>query len=429
MQIGIVADDLTGAADALAPFARRGWQASVGFEMKHATERFPLDAGDVLAYDTATRDRKRDQSASIQTVIRRATRRLLQLQAPLVFKKIDSTLRGHLRLELDAMRQELAGRLVIVCPAFPANRRTVQSGVLHIDNVPWTNTEFAPVGMFPSLTVRGAFGMGEDSAAAELSMSDIRQSADRLEARLAELAARGVEIVFCDAAQQTDLVLLAQAMLRQPQRYFPVGSAGLAAAFAEALPPTGIYGYSLEKIVQPFVNGRVLVIVGSLHSVSRQQAQVLSERLNAPPVSIEAADGGDLRRQMESAAEAIREQFAEGRSIVTLITSDAPDAAFAENFAWLPGSIAKRVCARGLRTGQKMDGLIVCGGDTAAELCRAFNGTGLQIDGEWQPGVAVGRLKADPDPIDALSFDGLPIITKAGGFGDAHTLARCVGMV
>ena len=42
------------------------------------------------------------------------------------------------------MRAEFPDRMTLICPAFPAQGRTVQSGVLHIHNVPWTQTEFAP---------------------------------------------------------------------------------------------------------------------------------------------------------------------------------------------------------------------------------------------------------------------------------------------
>ena len=90
--------------------------------------------------------------------------------------------------------------MALVCPAFPAQGRTVQTGVLHIHNLPWTSTEFAPSGMFASLTVRGAFGMDGDATAAEIGIGDMRQGAEVLEARLGQLRAQGVETVFCDAA-------------------------------------------------------------------------------------------------------------------------------------------------------------------------------------------------------------------------------------
>ena len=427
MEIGIVADDLTGAADALAPFACRGYHAGVGFELKHRVERFALDAGDALAYDTATRDVPREQRPALQTTVRRAARRLAGLGPRIVYKKIDSTLRGHLRAELDAMRAEFGGRLALVCPAFPAQGRTVQTGVLHIHSLPWTSTEFAPSGMFASLTVRGAFGMDGDATAAEIGIGDMRQGAAVLEARLGQLGAQGVATVFCDAAQPEDLQALAQVILRAPERYLPVGSAGLARALAESLPSPAAPAPTLETLVQPFVNGRVLVIVGSLHAASRRQAALLTAKLGVAPVVIDGA--GDFKRNVEGALDQIKARYSDGQQVVLLTTPDAPEAGFAEGFSWLPGSVARRACLWGLRANSRIDGLIVSGGDTAKELCLACGGVGLRIEGEWQPGVAITSLNAEPDAVDNISFAGLPMITKAGGFGDDLTLARCVGLL
>ncbi len=427
MQIGIVADDLTGAADALAPFARRGFRAGVGFERKSSMVRFPLAEGDALAYDTATRDIARAQPDAIQNTVRRAARRLAELQARVLFKKIDSTLRGHLRLELDAMRAECADRIALICPAFPQQGRTVQSGVLHIHNIPWTQTEFAPAGMFASLTVRGAFGMDGNAGVAELGGADIRQSVEVLEARLAHLATQGVHTVFCDAAHTADLTGLAQTILQAPERYLVVGSAGLAHALADALPAPTYPAPVLQSLAQPFVNGRALVIVGSLHTASRRQAALLSERLEQAPILMEPGD--DTRKSIERVVDEIRARYAAGQQVVVLTTPDGREADYAANFAWLPGGIARRACVSQLRAGNRIDGLIVCGGDTARELCEQCNGTGLQIEGEWQPGVALARLRAELDTVDNFSLDGLPILTKAGGFGNDQTLARCVGLL
>ena len=196
---------------------------------------------------------------------------------------------------------------------------------------------------------------------------------------------------------------------------------------AETLPLPAAPAPTLERLVQPFVNGRVLVIVGSLHAASRRQAALLTAKLGILPIVIDGA--GDFKRNVEGALDQIRARYADGQQVVLLTTPDAPEAGFAEGFSWLPGSVARRVCLWGLRASCPIDGLIVSGGDTAKELCLACGGTGLRIEGEWQPGVAITSLNAEPDAVDNISFAGLPMITKAGGFGDDLTLARCVGLL
>jgi uncharacterized protein YgbK (DUF1537 family) len=426
MIIGIVADDLTGAADAVAPFARIGWPSGVGYEIKHSYPRFRMEAGDVVAYDTETRDLPADQAQMVYDAVRRAARRLAELRPQMIYKKIDSTLRGHLMVELQAMRQELPGRMAVVCPAYPANGRTVQSGVLHIHGIPWTQTEFAPIYYLADNTVIAAFGAGRDPRAVELPGLALDEG---LEAELARLQAAGVHTVYCDANHNRDLATLAAVIARRPERYLPVGSSGLLSALAslaESAAP------SASDVIPAFAAGRVLVVVGSMHRASRQQAEALCERYGVPPILLEAREA--TKHYVGGAVDALAARFRAGERVGLLITPEQPNHDTVQNdtvqndWAWLTGSVVRRLCERCLREGTPLDGLVITGGKTAIDVCQALNGIGLRIQGEMQPGVVTGMLHADSDPMTGLSFDGLPLITKAGGFGDAMTLARCVGL-
>ncbi len=420
MYIGIVADDLTGAADAAAPFAKRGLQAGVGIALP-GKPTFRMEACDALAYDTETREMPPENSVKITRLTRAATRRFLEFGPVLLYKKIDSTLRGHLRLELDAMRRELPGRLAVVCPAFPANGRTVVRGVLHIHGVPWTETDFAPSRSLDSdmPTVRAAFAGAQDIAVAEMGLDTLRQWVQAAEALWQRMMAQGIHTVFCDAVTQADLEILAQAILRQPQRYLPVGSAGFSAALAAWLPdPPSPAAPATEKAEDVFATGRVLVAVGSRHPISRRQAMYLAERAGILPVLLHKLT------EAEEAAAQIRAQWEAGQRVVLLITpaSDVPNGSALFQAAAL--SLHKQ-CAR---HGKKpVEALITTGGETAIQFCHAFGGMGLYISGETQPGVVRGYLHSAEK--GSAAFQGLPIITKAGGFGTEETLARCVGLV
>jgi uncharacterized protein YgbK (DUF1537 family) len=419
MVIGIVADDLTGAADSVAPFARIGWQGGVGYEIKHSYPRFRLETGDVVAYDTETRDLPADQPQAIYDAVRRSARRLAELRPAVLYKKIDSTLRGHLQLELAAMRQELPGRLAVVCPSYPATGRTVQSGVLHIHGIPWTSTEFAPVYQLADATVMAAFGAARDPYAAELSGLTLRTN---LEAELARLRAAGCHTVFCDAILPHDLETLARAIARQPEVYLPVGSGGWLAAMAALADPVRT---SVLPVASRFQTGRILVIVGSLHRASRRQAGTLCTHQDIDPVLLDDIEMS--KEHIARAVDALTLQYRAGRRVGLLLTPEGSLADADSDWSWRAGSIARRVCERGLREGWPLDGLMVTGGKTAIDVCQALNGIGLRIQGETQPGVVIATLHGEPDPVNGLSFDGLPLITKAGGFGDETTLARCLG--
>ena len=427
MEIGIIADDLTGAADATAFFADRGYRANVGLRVRPSGELFPLAEGDALAYDTATRDMAAEQAEAIHLTTRLAARRLAEGKPRIVFKKIDSTLRGHLRLELEAVRQEFPNRLAIVCPAFPKQGRTVRAGVLHIHNLPWTATEFAPGYLSGSATVRSAFGMEGDTGVRTVTNGNIRQGPDALEARLQAWRHVGVHTVFCDTDCDERLYVLAGAILRRPQLYLPVGSAGLARAIGVCLPMRPRANPAFYPTRIPFHKGRVLVVVGSLHTASRRQESLLSARIQAPPVIVGHANG--MASELEQTVADICRRYADGQRIVVLTTPDTRDGENGQGFADTLAGIALRVCQQQAQAGQPVNALVICGGNTAIELCQMFGGVGLRIGGELQPGIVFSQLIAAPEGKQNVIFDGLPLVTKAGGFGDEATLARCVGLL
>jgi uncharacterized protein YgbK (DUF1537 family) len=61
--------------------------------------------------------------------------------------------------------------------------------------------------------------------------------------------------------------------------------------------------------------------------------------------------------------------------------------------------------------------VLLTGGETAIAALRALGASGLRLTGELESGVAVGALVGGP-------FDGLAVVTKAGGFGDPDLLVR-----
>lgn len=97
--------------------------------------------------------------------------------------------------------------------------------------------------------------------------------------------------------------------------------------------------------------------------------------------------------------------------VVVISTTDLPEVPVAGALiASRLASIVADVCDR-VRVG----GLVLTGGDTAAAVCRALGAAHLWLTGELQPGMATAMLLDGSHP-------GLPVVTKAGGFGDEAAL-------
>jgi len=414
MIVGIAADDLTGAADSVAPFAARGLSADVQWV---SGGKLPgdLDAVDARAWCAGTRDMPPSREFAIRRIARAVTRRLQRFSPQLFYKKIDSTLRGHLRIELDAMRIELPGRLAIVCPAFPANGRSVREGVLYCHGVARQN-------------VRSAFGMDEDALAVEITRERLRAHPDRLAEYLLDHHAGGVHTVFCDAENGDDLHAIAAAVLQLGDKCLPVGSAGLSGAIAARVPAGPSDDTAMAALCGELASEPVLVVVGSLHSTTRRQAARLAERARISPIIVpipEPEDPAALTSagvlRFEAVPQEIVRKFESGDRVVLLKTPDDEHAALKSE----PGAFFTYHFLR-VATIANGFGLIVTGGHTAQLLVQGIGWDGISILGEAEPGVVVGRIRGSDE--FGAAMDGRPIVLKSGGFGDEDTLARCAGL-
>jgi uncharacterized protein YgbK (DUF1537 family) len=67
----------------------------------------------------------------------------------------------------------------------------------------------------------------------------------------------------------------------------------------------------------------------------------------------------------------------------------------------------------------RLGGLILTGGDTARAVCRELGATGIELLGEVEAGVPLGRLVGD-------TCAGVLVVTKAGAFGSELTLVHAL---
>jgi 4-hydroxythreonine-4-phosphate dehydrogenase len=170
-------------------------------------------------------------------------------------------------------------------------------------------------------------------------------------------------VIVADAETDADLVALAQAALTSPIAPLLVGSAGLAGAVAACL------GFRGEPVSLPPA-GRWLILAGSRHPATRRQV-ARARAAGLLVVSAPDADGGDR-------ALAAKQLAAEARD---LLDADAADR------------------------------VVVTGGETAVALFEALGASRIDLVGAPGPGLALGYLAAP-------GRSALPVVTKAGGFGD-----------
>jgi len=400
----ILADDLTGAADCAIAFARRGLSASVGWHGAPMAE----EAGAVLAIDADSRRLPPDAAAARHVALLRARHRCGQG----LIKKLDSTLRGQPAAELAATARALraAGQpsLAIVAPAFPATGRTTEGGRVHLNGTPleatplWARDHSYASAHLP--TVLAEAGL----ATRLLPLEALRVGEPAVGATLAAALADGTEALVCDATTAEDLALLARASLPLAGRVFWVGSGGIAAALAAALPDTALPDAAPAL---PATAGGVLVVVGSVAEASRAAAARLVAEGAAQPFQIppDLLRAGPADPRWAPLATEIAASLAAGRDTLAEIADD-PAADLTQGAA-----LAERLASLLAPAAERMGGLFATGGETACALLTHLGVHGIRLIEEVEPGVPLGLTEG------ALR---LPVMTKAGAFGDEGTLLR-----
>ncbi|MBT8497253.1 serine kinase [Pantoea agglomerans] len=402
----VIADDFTGANDAGSGLAQAGARVHVLF----GTEApLPEDAADVLVISTDSRAVSASQAA--ERVAQVVQHFAAQLQQGWLFKKIDSTLRGNVGAETAAALRASGKRLALVAPAVPRLGRTTREGKVWVNQRLLTDTEFASDPKTPILSARVVDQMQIDGT--EIDLPTLRS--DRLDAVLA--AAHGVVVV--DAENEADLARLIIAAARLTEKPLLVGAAGLSDALGAALS------------VRP--SRPVLAVVGSMSSSAQQQIATL---LNQRAVEIVDVDIRQLFQQpawpdrdrwIEQAAAALRAgrhtvirtcQHESQRHDIGHLSQQhsVTRQQLGEGISQLLGEITHSLC----RT-QLPHALYLSGGDVAIAVAQALGASGFKIQG-----LVAGCV---PHGVLLNSEFTLPVMTKAGGFGDENTLVAAIGFI
>ena len=383
MAVTIIADDLSGACDAGALFAGRG---PVGVFV--APE---LPDARWLAAAVDTESRALPPAAAAERVRRTVDGLQARLGGGRIFKKLDSTVRGPVAAEVWALMGASGATTALVCPAFPAQGRTVRDGVLSVFGQPAHESPAGRDPDYPGPTsdlveiLSSPSGRPVSLLPLPVSLLPLKEVRGPIE-ELARALVMRTGLVVADAEVDQDLDALARAAMDLPGVLL-AGSAGLAGAAARA------WGFAAPAPPTPAPGGW-LIVAGSRHPATRAQVDAL-EASGSAGARLDSAREPDLAKVV-AALRAGKPAFL---SINTGLEGAAQDIA-----ARLAGA-AKRVLAEASPAL-----LVLTGGDTARAVMRALAARRLELTGAPSSGLALGRLVVDSTLM-------IPILTKAGGFG------------
>ncbi len=402
----LVADDLTGANDTGVQLTKHGLEATVRLAGDASLPQG--SASGALVLDTESRNlpgvlaaQRLDEVG--QTLSAWAGRAVF-------YKKVDSTMRGNLAEEVNALARSLNLRTVVFTPAFPRNGRVVRQGHLYVDGVSVDETAFARDPLKPVASARLSAVM---AGLAPLPIFELPLTLVRKPELPEAFAAEGC--YCCDAEHEADLLALVRAVLsgHRAEDVLWVGSAGLAEALltANGEPLTPSAGSEISG------KGPVLLVLGSLNAANREQAEAA---LHAGEVELIRLDtqavNDDPRAELDRLSRDAVAVLRTGRNPLIASSWEPEDV-----LPGASGAIAQLMgeLVRDIVGALPPGGLYLTGGDVAVHVLRALDCASARIVREVEPGIPLIRLEGGLCP-------GVPVVTKAGAFGNARTLRRCL---
>ncbi|MFD2045307.1 four-carbon acid sugar kinase family protein [Ornithinibacillus salinisoli] len=421
MKVGVIADDLTGANATGVRLSKQGFSSATVVFSDQIPDSQELDA---VCIDTDSR------YASDDKVVNRVNLAMQNLQkwdAKVICKRIDSTVRGKIGLEIDTVLDAVGENSVaIVVASFPDSGRISSGGYLLVEGVPVQDTDVAkdPVMPITQSYVPGIVEEQSKHTVGHIGLDKVLTSIDSLRAAIQNQIDSGNRIIVVDAVTDEDIETIAETMVDvQNATLVPVDPGPLTAAYAKA------YSHQLVK------NSKVIVTVGSVTSLSGRQLQYLKEKTNSSPVYVSAEKLATLKPSWEDEVERAIQVALEKihQNDVLIITTHKEGAglvdfkAIAERENTTQDALAKRI-TDGLakitrrvleKTNYSIQGCFTSGGDVTASLCALSMASGIKLEDEVLPLAAYGTLIGG-------YFPGLPIVTKGGMVGDKKAIYTSV---
>ena len=405
----VIADDLTGAADCAAPSAAVGCSALV---LLHSPDAQESETGwpdtDILSIDANTRSLPAEQaSKSVTRLVRLCDSHNAPHLGYVLFKKIDSTLRGNVAAELSALlnirRSTSHAKLsILMAPALPAQGRTTVGGRLLVHGVPlektdiWQSEARTAQSDISHLVSEGGLSCGL------IDLPTVRSGSTALHQAILQTAKQN-DVVLCDAETDGDLHAVAEASVGQPAIAALVGSAGLACQIPRAIgivPTTEPHEWS-------FAAGPTLFVVGTPASVSRQQARILETTSDIAAFHTTTAD---ISNSSTTNAQVLQ-TLESGRDVLLTLAGNEHHSKYEEQ--GLPREFSELLS----RCSQLLGGIVLTGGETARAVLEVLAIRRLRLLGEVESGLPFAIADGWARP--------LPIITKAGAFGSPQALVHC----
>lgn len=388
----IIADDLTGANDTGAMLADLGFSAvssPFGVEIDEANYT------DVL---TINADSRAMSSDTAYKTIRSLTEQYGQ-GIQLLSKRIDTTLRGNVGAEIDAVLDgfgEPASACVVT--AAPRANRTCIDGKVYLSGKLLEHTDISKDVRCPIDTseVGEMIRRQSNRKIANIYLNDVRGDlANKLEET-------NEEIIVFDAETDEDIQLIAQAISSLKRRIIAIDPGNFTRAYAQ----------QIMKNHQ----GLTLLLIGSQSEPSKKQLDYLVSHHQLVPVipQLEKLTSSDCQAEYDRILEILKGQSRSNNMLCITLIGTKVDSDTRNNAQ----SISDGFANLGAHILQSLPGIDLCyasGGDVSQSLMKALGIKALSLVSEVIPLAVYSKVIGG-------RYHGLKLLTKGGMIGSEDAI-------
>ncbi|MGE6379202.1 four-carbon acid sugar kinase family protein [Peribacillus muralis] len=421
MKIGVIADDLTGGNGTGVRLTKLGFDVATMVQYDNLPSSDSINA---IIVDTDSRYAREDIA---QMRVKKVIENLTKWGVNVICKRIDSTGRGNIGIEIDTLLTELGEKAIaVVVPSFPDSGRITAGGYLLVHGVPVQLTDVAkdPVIPVTQSYVPEIVQKQSKYPVSHIDLETVLAGKDEIEKAIREKIVLGDRILVLDAITNEDIEALAGAMAKiKEYQMIPADPGPLTAAYSKA--------FSRQHIKDK----KIIVTVGSVTSNSTTQLNYLMKKTNSRSIYVDPEKLATLdSRWDEEVTRVINKTLEEmEKQDILIITTDSPTAKvlnlneLSKELGFSQDSLAKRI-ADGLgkitrvvvqNSKYEIGGCFSSGGDVTASLCSIVRAEGIKLIDEISPLVAYGQFIGG-------YFDGIPLVTKGGTAGDKKAIYTSV---
>ena len=413
----VIADDLTGSNATCSLFKKIGLRAASILKLQ-GDINYDVD---VISYSTASRGLDKEEAyKKVSEAIK-----ILKNKDVLVYnKRIDSTLRGNIGTEINAMLDNLEDdRIAIVIPSYPDSGRIVVNKTMLVNGVLLENSDAGKDPKTPIKTscVESLIQKGIKYSSTYFTLSDIEQPIEEIVKKIQEAIKKSRVLIF-DAVNNEDIIKISKAIIHSDIDIVTVDPG-----------PFTLY-YSKELQKKNHLEKKILMVIGSVTATTKKQIEYILQEENIFLVKMKVEDFFEKEtclKEIERVIAYIKKGIA-SYDLFLVTTSPIGDEKkadlqkLAENLNTTVEEISKIIAntltetvVKILKETQKFEGIYSSGGDITIALLEKLKAIGVEIREEVIPLAAYGRIIGG-------DFPNLKLVSKGGMVGDEKTIKLCL---